>query len=129
MAKMLQRYSDRDRMNHWFVAVMFVLAGLSGLTFFHPAFFFFSHLFGGGSWTRILHPFIGVLTFLGFFGLFARLWRDNLMNAADREWRAHAGELLRGNKANMPEVGKYNAGQKMVFWVMAASLLVLIVTG
>ena len=29
----------------------------------------------------------------------------------------------------MPPVGKYNAGQKLVFWAMAISLLVLLVTG
>ena len=37
--------------------------------------------------------------------------------------------MLRGNKANLPPVGKYNYGQKMVFWVMAFSLLLLVVTG
>ena len=29
----------------------------------------------------------------------------------------------------MPPVGKYNAGQKMMFWVTALSLLVMLVTG
>jgi formate dehydrogenase subunit gamma len=58
-----------------------------------------------------------------------RLWRENVMTGADREWRKHMGEMLRGNKANMPPVGKYNAGQKMVFWAMAISLAVLIITG
>lgn len=129
MSKSLRRYSDGERMNHWVIALSFVLAGLSGLAFFHPSFYFFSNLFGGGAWTRILHPFIGVLMFLSFLGLFLRLWRQNVMNAADREWRRHAGEMLRGKKENLPPVGKYNAGQKIVFWVMAGSLLVLLVTG
>jgi formate dehydrogenase subunit gamma len=129
MSKSLRRYSDSERMNHWFIALTFVLAGLSGLAFFHPSLFFFSNLFGGGSWTRILHPFIGVLMFLSFLGLFFRLRKDNVMNAADREWRRHAGEMLRGRKENLPPVGKYNAGQKMVFWAMALSLLVLVITG
>lgn len=129
MSKLLQRYQDGERMNHWFIALMFLLAGLSGLAFFHPAFYFFVNLFGGGPWARILHPFMGVLMFLGFLVLFSKLWRDNIPNEADREWRQHAGEMLRGNKDGMPPVDKYNAGQKMVFWVMAASLLVLVVTG
>lgn len=129
MSRFLQRYNDSERMNHWFIALMFVLAGLSGLAFFHPAFFFFSYLFGGGPWARILHPFMGVLMFLAFVVLFARLWKQNVVTAADREWRKHAGEMLRGNKAAMPPVGKYNYGQKLVFWAMAISLLVLAVTG
>jgi formate dehydrogenase subunit gamma len=129
MARMLRRYEDAQRMNHWFIALMFVLAGLSGLAFFHPSMFFFSHLFGGGSWARILHPFLGVLMFVGFLGLFFKLWRDNVVNDADREWKKHMGDMLKGNKAAMPPVGKYNYGQKMVFWLMSVSLLVLVVTG
>lgn len=127
--KMLQRYQDRERMNHWFMALMFVLAGLSGLAFFHPAFFFFTNLFGGGQWTRILHPFMGVLMVLSFLGLFFKLWRDNLVNDADREWKKHTGRMLKGDKAGMPPVGKYNYGQKMVFWAMALSLVLLLATG
>ena len=128
-ARMLQRYKDGDRMNHWFIALMFVLAGLSGLAFFHPSLFFFTHLFGGGPWARILHPFMGVLMFLGFAGMFMRLWKDNVVNDADREWKKHMGDMLRGNKAAMPPVGKYNYGQKLVFWMMVVSLVVLLVTG
>ena len=125
----LMRYTESERMNHWLIALMFVLATLSGLAFFHPAFFFFTAFFGGGPWTRILHPFLGVVMFASFFMLFLRLWRENVVNAGDKEWRKHAGRMLRGDKANMPPVGKYNYGQKMVFWVMAGSLLVMLVTG
>ena len=100
----LRRYEDRDRMNHWFIALLFVLAGLSGLAFFHPSLFFFTHLFGGGPWTRILHPFMGLLMVLAFLGLFVRLWKENVMTDADREWSKHMGEMLRGNQANLPPV-------------------------
>lgn len=127
--KYLQRYNDSERMNHWFIALMFVCAGLTGLAFFHPAFFFLTNLFGGGSWSRILHPFMGLLMSVGFLALFLRLWRENVITDADREWAKHAGRMLQGDKAGMPPVGKYNYGQKMVFWGMAISLLVLVVTG
>ena len=129
MTRMLERYNSSERMNHWMIALLFILAGLSGLAFFHPAFFFFTNLFGGGPWTRVLHPFLGVAMFLSFLGLFFKLWRDNVMTDADREWRRHMGDMLRGDKSGMPPVDKYNAGQKMVFWAMALSLLVLLATG
>ncbi|UDF34802.1 UNVERIFIED_ORG: formate dehydrogenase subunit gamma [Shinella sp. XGS7] len=128
-SKLLQRYSDGERMNHWVIALLFIAAGLSGLAFFHPSLFFLSHLFGGGVWARILHPFMGVAMVLAFVGMFVRLWRENLLNDADREWVKHSGDMLRGNKAAMPPVGKYNAGQKGVFWLMAVSLLALLLTG
>lgn len=126
---MLERYNDRDRMNHWFIALMFFGAALSGLAFFHPAFFFFTHLFGGGGWARILHPFMGLLMALSFLGLFFKLWKDNVINDGDREWQKHMGDMLKGNKASLPPVGKFNYGQKMVFWGVAVSLAVLLVTG
>ena len=127
--KLLQRYKDNERMNHWFMAMMFFLAGLSGLAFFHPSLFFFTNLFGGGQWARIVHPFLGVLMAFSFLGLFLKLWRQNLITDADREWKKHMGAMLRGNKGSLPPVGKYNYGQKAVFWVMALSLLVLLATG
>ena len=127
--RLLLRYKDGDRMNHWFIALMFFLAGLSGLAFFHPSLFFFTNLFGGGQWTRILHPFLGLLMVVGFLVFFIKIWRENLINDADRQWAKHAGRMLQGDKAGMPPVGKYNFGQKMVFWLMSVSLLVLVVTG
>lgn len=127
--RLLLRYKDGDRMNHWFIALMFFLAALSGLAFFHPSLFFFTYLFGGGQWTRILHPFMGLLMVVGFLVFFVKIWRENLINDNDRLWAKHAGRMLRGDKAGMPPVGKYNFGQKMVFWLMAVSLLVLVVTG
>lgn len=125
----LQRYDDGERVNHWLVALLFVLAALSGLAFFHPSLYFFSNLFGGGVWTRILHPFLGLGMVLAFVGMFLRFWRENLINDADREWVRHSGDMLRGDKSRMPPAGKYNAGQKGVFWLMAICLLVLLVTG
>lgn len=127
--RMLRRYKDGDRINHWIVALLFVLAGLSGLVFFHPGFYFLSALFGGGTWTRILHPFLGVGMFLGFLGMFLRFWRSNLWHRQDTEWVRHSSELLKGHEHAMPPVGKYNAGQKGVFWLMATCLLLLLITG
>ncbi len=125
----LPRYDAAERSHHWAVAGLFLLAALSGLSFFHPSLFFFTNLFGGGAWTRILHPFIGVLMALGFLGMYMRYAAENRMTDADKEWLKHSGEMLRGNKANMPPVGKYNAAQKQVFWLMVFSLLVLVITG
>ncbi len=125
----LRRYDDNTRMNHWAIALLFFGAGLSGLAFFHPSLFFLSNLFGGGTWSRILHPYLGVAMFLCFLGLYVRLWRENVMTATDKAWLDKAGEMFKGNKEGMPPVGKYNAGQKIVFWLMTGSLLVLLVTG
>ena len=125
----LRRYDDVTRMNHWAIVLLFFMAALSGLAFFHPSMYWFSALFGGGTWTRILHPYFGVAMFVCFLLMFVRLWRENILNDGDRQWLGKSGEMFRGNKDAMPPAGKYNAGQKIVFWLMAVSLLVLLCTG
>ena len=127
--KDLQRYTAHERANHWVVGISFILLALSGLAFFHPAFWPLTQLFGGGVWSRILHPFIGVLMTASFLGLFFRFKSLNTMTPADQEWLSRAGEMVSGNDHNMPEQGKYNGGQKMMFWVMAASVALLFVSG
>jgi formate dehydrogenase subunit gamma len=125
----LRRYDDSTRMNHWAIVLLFIAAALSGLAFFHPSMYWFSNLFGGGTWTRILHPYFGLLMFLFFLGMFFKLRKDNVMNDGDREWLSKSAEMFRGNKDNMPPAGKYNAGQKTVFWLMSVSLLILVSSG
>src|SRR5450432_3538652 len=127
--RMIVRYPARTRMNHWFVAILFLCAGLSGLAIFHPFFYPFVGLFGGGVWTRILHPFFGVVMALAFFGLALALWRENVLDHTDSAWLKAAPALLRGHEEAMPPVGKNNAGQKLVFWTAAVCLVVLLVTG
>ena len=125
----LRRYTDGERMTHWVTAIGFVLAGLSGLAFFHPSMYFFTYLFGGGPWTKILHPVIGLVMFIAFFAMAVHHWRDNLMKPGDREWRAKSTDLLMGRHPDMPEAGKFNAGQKMLFWVLVVSMAVLLISG
>lgn len=130
MNRDIVRYETGVRITHWLVAIAFILAALSGLAFFHPSLFWFTNLFGGGPWTRILHPFVGVFMALLFFvGLAARLWSHNRMNANDGRWLAQWRDVLANREDRLPEVGKYNAGQKIMFWVMVWSVLVLTVTG
>src|SRR5204862_792554 len=82
----LARYSSGERTNHWLVALGFVLAALSGLALFHPALFWLSSLFGSGTWTSILHPFIGVFMLVVFLPLAASVWDDNRMSPTARQW-------------------------------------------
>lgn len=126
---LVRRYEAKERINHWWVAIMFVLLALSGLALFHPAFFFLANLFGGGTWARILHPFIGVVLFVSFLGLAARFWSDNSITAVDREWKKHFGEILANKAKNLPEIGKYNLGQKYLFWALVVAIPVLTVSG
>lgn len=125
----LRRYGDGTRMLHWGVALLFFAAGLTGLAFFHPWFYPLVNLFGGGAWSRILHPYMGVGMFVLFAIIAVMLWRDNVIRARDRKWMSQATTMLKGEKERMEPAGKYNGGQKVVFWLMVLSLLVLLLSG
>jgi len=125
----VDRYTASARANHWLTAICLIALALSGMALFTPALFFLTGLFGGGQATRAIHPWIGVVLFFSFSGLFFRFWRLNLWKREDSKWIAHAGDLVAGHEERMPEVGKYNAGQKMVFWGMSILIVVLILSG
>lgn len=123
------RYNLPARINHWVTAASLILLALSGLAFFHPSLFFLTGLFGGGQEARALHPWIGVVLFVSFAGLFVRFWRANLPEKSDTAWLAHANDMIAGHEEKMPEVGRYNPIQKFNFWVMTLLIVGLIVTG
>lgn len=125
--KLIQRYKKSERVNHWLVAGCFVLLALSGLGFFYPSFFWLTRVFGTPEWARILHPFVGVVMFVGFVVQFFRYYKYNFINKDDVEWMKSIDKVLVNEET--VEVGKYNAGQKGMFWLMTTCLIVLMITG
>jgi formate dehydrogenase subunit gamma len=125
----VNRYRLGARVNHWITALAMVLLVLSGLAMFHPSLFFLSAIFGGGQNVRAFHPWFGIVLFLSFLFLFIQFCRANLWDRSDWDWLMHIRDLLAGHEEKMPPVGKYNAGQKFVFWSMAFFILVLLGSG
>lgn len=126
---LIQRHTASERLNHWMVAITFILAGLSGLGFFHPLFFWLTSLFGGGTWARILHPFFGAAMSFFFLIWVARVWKDNRITAVDWQWGKHMGEILRNRTENLPPLGKYNLGQKLLTRTLLLVILLLLASG
>ncbi|MFL9934535.1 formate dehydrogenase subunit gamma [Paraburkholderia sp. RL18-103-BIB-C] len=126
---LIERYNANERSNHWVTAICFVLLALSGLAMFHPSMFWLSVLFGGGQWMRILHPFIGAVMFLSFAGLVVRFWHHNLIDSNDVQWMNQIGDVLNNREDKLPEVGRYNAGQKMLFFVLVSCMVLLLLSG
>ncbi|MFC0409580.1 formate dehydrogenase subunit gamma [Roseomonas elaeocarpi] len=123
------RYGPLARLNHWITAASLMLLAISGLALFTPALYFLTDLFGGGQNTRAFHPWIGVVLFVSFYVFFLQLWRANLPQRVDIVWLSRFRDLISGNEERLPELGKYNAGQKFIFWSMAGLILLLIATG
>jgi formate dehydrogenase subunit gamma len=125
----LIRNTMAARINHWITAGCFVLLMLSGLSMFHPMLFFLSELFGGGQWTRAVHPWIGIVLFLSYLGLIVQFWRENQWNRDDVAWMMAIDRVLANEERGVPDVARFNAGQKFVFWSMALLVPALLLTG
>lgn len=125
----IDRYNTTQRINHWITAALFTLLTLSGLSLFHPSLFFLTNLFGGGQDTRAIHPWFGVCLFLSFLMLFVRFFKLNLPNRDDLEWSKKIGDVMQNKHERLPELGKYNAGQKMVFWGQSVLITSMFVSG
>lgn len=127
--RLIQRYSASQRINHWIIAITFFLLAISGLALFHPAFYWMSNVLGGGVWTRILHPFIGIVMVVCFAVFAARMFRHNLISGKDMQWVRQASDVLNMRDEKLPEQGRYNGGQKLLFFALILLVLGLLVTG
>ncbi|MFT4067673.1 formate dehydrogenase subunit gamma [Paraburkholderia sp.] len=127
--RLIVRYTANERTNHWITAISFVLLALSGLAMFHPAMAFLYFVLGGGQWTRILHPFIGCVMFISFLILALRFWHHNYLDRADIQWMRQIDDVLNNREEKLPAIGKYNAGQKLLFFTMVICLLLLLLSG
>src|SRR5580698_2188481 len=123
------RNTTAARINHWITAACFVLLILSGLSMFHPLLSFLALLFGSGQWARAIHPWIGCVLLVSYAGLIVQFWRDNFWNRDDIAWMGAIVRVLRNEEEGVPEVGRFNAGQKFVFWSMALLVPALFLTG
>lgn len=125
----INRYRGFTRLNHWLTAACMIVLLLSGLALFHPSLYWLTGLFGSGQMTRWLHPIVGLVLFFSFLVLFLQMWKLNLPRREDVTWSRNIGKLLSGQEEKLPEIGKYNAGQKLVFWAMSVLTVIMIVTG
>src|ERR1700736_84090 len=125
----LTRNTTAARINHWITGGCFVLLMLSGLSMFDPILYFLSQLFGGGESTRAIHPWIGIVLLVSYAGLIVQFWRDNFWNRDDIAWMGAINRVLANEEEGVPEVARFNPGQKFVFWSMTLLVPVLFVTG
>lgn len=129
--KTIERFGTFERMTHWMTSTCFIVLSLSGL----------NYIFG----KRLLMPLIGAETF-GTISQYAKyshiylawpfmigialmlvLWiKDNIPGRIDWEWIKAYGGII-GHKH--PSARRFNAGQKMVFWMVVGFGSAMSLTG
>ncbi|HEY0834332.1 MAG TPA: formate dehydrogenase subunit gamma [Azospirillum sp.] len=127
------RFGGIDRFAHWTTATSFLVLALTGLavTFGRPLLIplfghqVFSTLAEG---SKVVHNFFSLPFVLGVL-LMLVLWvRDNIPERADLVWLKSMGGLL-SRSGEHPECGRFNAGQKGIFWAVVLGGGALAVTG
>ena len=123
------RFDVRERFVHWMVAISFVYSALTGLSMWSRKLFWVASVFGGGETVRSMHPFGGVLFAFGL-GMIFKNWASQMkIDAEDKKWLKQSPRYAMNDESGMPESGKFNAGQKMLFWLQSISALLLFASG
>jgi formate dehydrogenase subunit gamma len=133
--RMIERFTAVKRVAHWTVAISFVALAVSGLVVtFGKAMLLPLIGYTLFSWlatiAKLLHDFTGPLFTVVLPVLIVLFVRDNLPKAYDVQWIVKFGGLLdRTGKTHAP-AGKYNAAEKLIFWLLVCVLsVILVVTG
>ena len=123
------RYTFRERLTHWVAAFSYVYLLLTGLAFWSPWCFWIAALLGGGQTSRTLHPWAGLI-FAGAVFFMYGMWAPQMRNTAmDKQWWKSVRYYSTNQDDKMPPAGRYNAGQKFLFWGFFWSSLLVLVTG
>ena len=110
------RYTFRERIVHWLTAISYIYCLLTGLAFWSPWLFWLAVALGGGQISRILHPWMGLVFMGGVLQMYALWARQMNITDEDRAWFRSMRYYIRNQDDRMPPVGRYNAGQKLLFW-------------
>src|SRR5438132_9864539 len=125
----LTRFSVSERVVHWLVALSFLYAALTGLALWSPRLYWLASVFGGGETVRGWHPW-GGLIFALVLGCMFRNWAGQMrLDGEDRLWLRQAHRYAIHDETGLPEAGRFNAGQKLLFWVQSASITFLFASG
>ena len=128
-APLVSRFSFLERIVHWVVGVTFVVLLLTGLAFSYPSLFWLTTFVGGGAAARELHPQIGAVFGVGLVAMFVLWIRDMFLDGSDRQWLGAVKHYAAREHDKVPPAGKYNAGQKLFFWLQSVLGVVFVVTG
>ncbi|MBT3237263.1 MAG: formate dehydrogenase subunit gamma [Rhodospirillaceae bacterium] len=128
--RMVSRFSMTERVVHWYVAVLFVLLALTGLTLLFGKYVFIP-VFGKAAFAVLAdlskqsHNLLGPLFILGVIAMFIVYVKENMPRAIDMDWITKGGILFRGDVPSW----KYNVAEKIWFWLAIIAGVALSFTG
>ena len=118
--KTMKRFSAIERTGHWLLASSFIVLALTGLNLIFGKVLLMSIL-GKEAFANItefgkhIHNYVGFAFMLGLAMITVMWVAHNIPNWRDVTWLLRGGGLLGGGH---PPAKKFNAGQKIIFWVV-----------
>lgn len=127
----IQRFKSFEVIGHWTTAVSFLLLAVTGLFMLYGRDYILPYmnagLFAGISEAnKYTHNFAGFVFMAGLLYIFVMWVRHNIWDRYDFNWILKGGGIL---SKGHPPAGKFNFGQKTVFWMVILVGLGLSVSG
>ena len=123
------RYTFVERGTHWIAAISYIYLLLSGLAFWSPALFWLADMLGGGQLSRMLHPWFGLIFTAAVIYMYMLWARQMRMTETDKAWWRSLRYYVRNEDEKMPPAGRFNAGQKLLFWGFLVCGFLLLLSG
>ena len=117
----VQRFNLLERFTHWLTAISFILLALTGLNILYGR-YVLKPLMGASAfatmtaWGKYTHDWIAFAFMVGLVLMFVLWVAYNLPTRADFVWLAKGGGMF--SKHTHPPAYKFNAGQKILFWIV-----------
>ena len=129
--KKLFRFNFNQRAAHWFMAVLFIILGLTGIVLLYGRFVLIPLLGPEGfSWTAIIakriHDFTGPLFGIAVVMMFITFVKRNILKKVDLDWFLSGGGFITRKHVGS---GYFNAGEKAWFWLTILGGAFIVVTG
>jgi formate dehydrogenase subunit gamma len=129
--KKILRFTWLERFAHWMTATCFIVLAISGLNYVFgkrllmpligpDAFSTWSQ------WAKYAHNYLAWPFMLGILIMFVVWVRDNVPNRVDWQWLKAGGGFVGGRHVH---AGRFNAGQKGVFWIVVIGGALMSLTG
>ena len=123
--KKIYVFSVFNRMVHTIAGIAFIILIPTGLVMM------FGTTFGGGEFVRFckeIHAISTLLFIVSIVPMFFMWLKDMLPTSDDIKWMMILGGYLNKRKDPIP-AGKFNAGQKMWYWIATLGGFLMILTG
>jgi formate dehydrogenase subunit gamma len=129
--KKIVRFKAFERFSHWLTAVSFVMLGLTGLNITFGKILLLP-LIGPEMFSDIsqaakyVHNFTSFSFVAGLVFIIVIFFRDNIPEKVDLDWIKQGGGFIKNKHA---PAGRFNPGEKMVYWLSLAAGVVVSVSG